>query len=75
MPEGNNYGTARINNDKAKAAGLSFRAIEDSVRDIHDWWYSDSLTDERRNEFEQKENSVLLREQDILEEWKQLTAD
>ena len=38
--------------------------------DTFDWWNSNSLTDERRNEFELKPNSMLLREKSIIENWK-----
>jgi 2'-hydroxyisoflavone reductase len=71
-PEGDNYGTARINNKKGKKAGLSYRDIKASMTDMHQWWYSDALTDERRDKFEQKPNSVLLNESMIIESWKKL---
>lgn len=71
MPEGNNYGTARISNEKALAAGLSLRDIKESIRDIHAWWYSDALTDERRDKVEKNPKSVLMREETILEAWKE----
>ena len=74
MPEGNNYGSSRINNQKSIQNGLSFRSLATSVKDIHAWWYSDALTDERRAKFEQKEDGLLLREAAILEAWK-ITAN
>ena len=70
MPEGNNYGSSRSSNKKAKKAGLTFRELKASIEDTHDWWYSEALTDERRNKFEQKPGSILLREKSILENWK-----
>ncbi len=70
MPEGNNYGTARISNRKGIKAGLTFRDLKVSVKDTHQWWYSDALTDERRNKFEQKPDAVLSREASILKNWK-----
>jgi 2'-hydroxyisoflavone reductase len=70
MPEGNNYGTARISNEKGIREGLTFRDLKVSVKDTHQWWYSDALTDERRNKFEQKPDGVLLREESILKNWK-----
>ena len=39
----------RINIDKAKAAGLSFRPIAVTAMDTLEWYYSDALTDEERN--------------------------
>jgi 2'-hydroxyisoflavone reductase len=70
MPEGNNYGSSRSSNKKGKKAGLTFRELKVSIKDTHDWWYSGALTDERRNKFEQKPDSILLREKSILENWK-----
>ena len=70
MPEGNNFGTARASNKKGKKAGLTFRDVKVSIKDTYDWWYSDALTDDRRNKFEQKPGSVLLNEKSILEKWK-----
>lgn len=70
MPEGNNYGSSRASNKKAKKAGLTFRELKVSIKDTYDWWYSDALTDERRNKFEQKPDSVLLNEKAILKKWK-----
>ena len=74
LPEGNNYGTARINNRKGLKEGLTIRNIKDSVKDIYDWWFSDSLTDERRNKFELNPYTILSREKSILENWKKLRA-
>jgi 2'-hydroxyisoflavone reductase len=74
LPEGNNYGTARINNRKGLKDGLTIRNIKDSVKDIYDWWVSDSLTDERRNKFELNPYTILSREISILENWKKLKA-
>ncbi len=41
-----------------------------SIEETYQWWISDSLTDERRNNFELKSGSILLREKSILENWK-----
>lgn len=70
MQEGNNYGTARINNQKAIAAGLTFRNLKDTLQDTYNWWYSDSLTQARRDKFEKKPESVLMQEKEVLEKWK-----
>ena len=70
MPEGDNYGSALVDNQKALEAGLTFRTLEDSIKDTFQWWNSDALTNERRNEFEQKEGSIFLQEKEILERWK-----
>ena len=71
MPVGNNKGSALINNEAGMQAGLTFRSLGTSVKDTHNWWYSDALTDERRNKFEANAEAVLQREKDILAAWKQ----
>ena len=70
LPEGNNFGSARINNKRAIKAGLSFRPLQQSMRDMISWWNSDALTQERRDKFEQKPNSLLVREASILDNWR-----
>ncbi len=72
LPEGDNYGSARINNNKAIRAGLSLRKLQDSIREMHAWWISSALTQERRDKFELKTDSLLLREASILDNWKSL---
>lgn len=70
MPAGNNYGSARIDNEKGIKAGLKFRKLPKTVKDTYDWWYSDSLTDEQRNKFELDPKTVLGREKAIIEAWR-----
>ncbi|TRZ42418.1 NAD-dependent epimerase/dehydratase family protein [Robertkochia solimangrovi] len=67
MPEGKNYGSSRVDNEKAIRNGLTFRPLKETVGEIYDWW--ESLPEERRNQFEEKPDSVLMRETDILEKW------
>jgi 2'-hydroxyisoflavone reductase len=66
------YGSARIDNTKAKENGLTFRDLNTSIKETHDWWYSNALSDEIRNKFEKNPQSVYFREQEILSKWKQL---
>ena len=70
LPDEDFYASARINNQKAINAGLTFRDLKDTVKDTYQWWISDALTDTRRNEFELKSNGILQREKSILEKWK-----
>ena len=65
-----NYGSARVNNEKALKNGLTYRDLKTSIKETHDWWYSDALTQERRDRLEKNEKSVLFREQELLEKWK-----
>lgn len=48
LPEGPNLGHAQINIDKAKAAGLTFRPMQQTIKDTLAWWHSDAVTNERR---------------------------
>lgn len=70
MPVGNNYGSARISNERAVQAGLQFRPLPGTVKDTYDWWYSDALSEAQRNEFELDPETVLMRERAILGAWK-----
>ena len=62
-------GMSMSDNSRAIAADLQFRSLSETVRATVDWWYSDALTDERRNKFELKEGSALVKEKEILEAW------
>ncbi len=70
LPDEYNYGSARVNNQKAKEKGLKFRDIQTSLKDIHDWWYSDAVSEERRLRVAENANSPLNREAAILQKWK-----
>ncbi len=70
MPLGNNEGTAKINNEKAKAHGLTFRPVEQSVKDTYDWWNSEAVDEERRKAYGSNPDSILNREASIIEAWK-----
>ena len=71
MQDKYNYGSARINNSLAKENGLVFRDLKTSIKETHDWWYSDNLTDERRAKFEQRKGSILVREKGLIKKWKE----
>lgn len=73
-PVGKNYGSARASNKKAIAAGLTFRDLKTSVKEMHNWWYSDAITQEQRDKFEKNPKGVLMKEQEILSKWKELHA-
>lgn len=71
MQDKYNYGSARINNSLAKENGLVFRNLKTSIKETHDWWYSDNLTDERRAKFEQRKGSILVSEKELIKKWKE----
>lgn len=68
MPHGNNWGSARVDASRAVAAGLTFRPLAESVREIHEWWVSDAVDPERRARLE--ERSLLAREGEIIAAWR-----
>lgn len=70
MPEGKNKGSAKINNKKGIANGLSFTPLMKTVKDTYEWWNSDAISQEQRNKVELDPKSVLVREAAILEQWK-----
>ena len=74
MPDKYNYGSARVNNQKALQNGLTIRNLNTSILETHDWWYSDALTQERRDKMEKNEKTPLFREQEILEKWKEFSS-
>lgn len=72
MPIGKNEGSAKVNNEKGIKNGLTITPLQKTIKDTHDWWVSDAVTQEQRNEVELDSNAVLQRESVILEEWKPL---
>lgn len=67
--DGKNYGSARVDNELAIVNGLTFIPLAQSIRDTQEWWYSDALTEDRRQEFETNPDQVISREADILAAW------
>ena len=47
--EGPHVGYTSINIDRALAHGLSMRPLAQTHLDTRDWWFSDAVTEERRN--------------------------
>ena len=64
-------GMSKSDNSKAKAAGLSFRPLSETVKATKDWWYSSAVTQERREAILTNERSLMRREKTILANWKQ----
>ncbi len=70
MAVGNNYGSARVNNQFSVNNGLTFRPLAQSSIDIFGWWNSDAVTEERRKKMVSGEGSLMSREKSIIEAWK-----
>ena len=73
-PIGKNYGSSRASNQKALAAGLTFRDLKTSIKEMHDWWYSNAITQEQRDKFEKDPKGMLTREKELLKKWKITTS-
>ncbi len=70
MAEGNELYGLKINNAKSIQNGISFRPLSQTIRDTHDWWLSEAVDDERRNKYNENKNSLMNREDELLEKWK-----
>jgi len=62
-------GMSRTENSKAIAAGLQFRSLSETVGATKEWWYSNSVTQERRDNILTGERSFMNREKEILAKW------
>ena len=63
-------GMSKSDNSKAIAADLQFRPLSETVRATKEWWYSDAVPQERRDNILTNERSLMIREEEILEKWK-----
>jgi 2'-hydroxyisoflavone reductase len=70
MPVGDNYGSARVNNERALQRGLSFTPLADSMRDLYDWWLTDAVSEDRRAALTTAATSLMAREAAILAAWR-----
>lgn len=70
MPVGDVHGIARVNNELGIAHGLTLTPLAQSVRDIHAWWYSDAISQDRRTSLESGERSLMAKEAALIAAWK-----
>lgn len=63
-------GMSKSDNSKAIKAGLSFRPLANTVAATKKWWYSNAVTQQRRDTILTNPRSFATREQDILAKWK-----
>lgn len=64
-------GMSKSDNSKAISAGLTFRPLSDTVAATKEWWYSDAVSQKRRDGILTNDRSFMKREKDILTKWKQ----
>ncbi len=63
-------GMSRADNKKAIDTGLTFRPLSETVQATHEWWYSDAVEEERRDNILNGDRSFMKREAEILEKWR-----
>jgi len=63
------HGISRVNNKKAIDSGLTFTPLAVTVKDTYDWWYSDAVSEERREKFLADQYSLISRDKEIIEKW------
>lgn len=63
-------GMSKSDNSKAMKEGLRFRPLSETVQATHQWWYSEDVSQERRENLTSGEQSFMKREKDILAKWK-----
>jgi len=63
-------GMSKSDNSRAIKAGLQFRPLSDTVNATKEWWYSDAVTQERRDNILSGERSLMNKEKDILAKWR-----
>ena len=63
-------GMSKSDNRKAIAADLTFRPLSETVQATKEWWYSEAVSQERRDNILGGERSFMKREKEILEKWK-----
>ena len=63
-------GMSKSDNRKAIEAGLKFRSLSETVSATWEWWYSDAVSQERRDKILDGEQSFMKREAVILDNWR-----
>ncbi|RZN82170.1 MAG: NAD-dependent epimerase/dehydratase family protein [Winogradskyella sp.] len=73
MADEKHFGSARIQNANAIAAGLTFRPLKNTILDTYNWWSSDAVDSNRKEKYEANKNSLLAKEKELLTQWAGLT--
>ena len=64
-------GMSRSDNSKAIESGLTFRSLSSTTEATKEWWYSDAVTPERRENILTGERSFYNREKEIIRLWRE----
>ena len=63
-------GMSKSDNSKAMSSGLTFRPLSDTVQSTWEWWHSEGVKQERRDNILDGPNSFMQREKEIIQKWK-----
>lgn len=63
-------GMSKSDNSKAIRTDLQFRSLSETVRATKEWWYSEAVSQKRRDNILSGERSFMKREKEILAKWK-----
>ena len=63
-------GMSKSDNSKAIKADLQFRPLSETVSATREWWYSEAVSQERRDNILTSEQALIRREKEILAKWK-----
>jgi len=71
MPTDDHLGTAGMSTKKILEYGMTYRPLQQTVKDTYDWWYSDAVDESRRTDYMANDNALINREAELLNAWKQ----
>ncbi|MEM6347786.1 MAG: NAD-dependent epimerase/dehydratase family protein [Bacteroidota bacterium] len=63
-------GMSQSDNSKALGTDLQLRPLAETVSATREWWYSDAVSQERRDNILTGERSPMNREKEVLDKWK-----
>ena len=63
-------GMSKSDNSKSINAGLKFRSLSETVQATKEWWNSNAVPQERKDNILHGERSFMKREKDILKKWR-----
>lgn len=69
LEEGKFAGMLGASNKRALEAGLTYRPLAETAYDLHEWWYSSAVSDERRKKFQESPNELHNRQEKIIDAW------
>ncbi len=64
------HGISRVSARKSIKNGLTYRAFSATMKDTHDWWFSNAVDTKRRNAYQTDSNALHNRQKELLSKWK-----